>query len=66
MGGECDLVAVTHQRHSDEEKCGGVSVMTYLPPFDTFSMLARAAHEMEDKAKQDFMLRHVSANEMPA
>jgi hypothetical protein len=66
MGKRCDLVAVAHQRHGDEEKCSGVSVLTCIPPFDTFSMLARAAHEMEDNAKQDFMLRHVSANEMPA
>ena len=66
MGKRCDLVAVAHQRHDDDEKCGGVFVLTCIHPFETFSMLARAAHEMEDKAKHDFMLRHMSANEMPA
>lgn len=65
MGAKCDIVSVAHKRHADEEKCSGIAIMTQLQAFDTFMMLARASYELEAKARDEFVLRNVSANQMP-
>jgi hypothetical protein len=64
-GVPCDLVSVAHKTHEDGAVCEGVAVLTEITAYATFCMLAQATQAMEGKAREEFILRHVSANERP-